>query len=109
MARKQWLAGHLRVKGTLVLDEGAVRVLRERGSSLLAVGVRQVSGHFKRGEIVACASLTGEEVARGLINYDSGDVQKLWVSHPVNLNHCWASSMKRSLFIGITWFWCSLK
>ncbi len=77
LARKQWLAGHLRVKGTLVLDDGAVRVVRERGTSLLAVGVKQASGHFKRGEMVACTNLHGEEVARGLVNYDSGDVLKL--------------------------------
>ncbi|MFP3443179.1 glutamate 5-kinase, partial [Pantoea sp. SIMBA_133] len=39
-ARKRWLAGQLQVRGTLVLDAGAVNVLRGKGSSLLAVGVR---------------------------------------------------------------------
>ena len=51
-ARKQWLAGHLQVRGRLVLDEGAVRVLRESGRSLLPVGVLEVSGEFTRGELV---------------------------------------------------------
>ncbi|MFP4154908.1 MAG: glutamate 5-kinase, partial [Halothiobacillaceae bacterium] len=45
-ARKQWLAGQLKVAGTVVVDEGAVRALTERGRSLLPVGVRAVQGNF---------------------------------------------------------------
>ena len=51
VARKQWLAGHLQVRGTLVLDDGAVRVLKEQGKSLLPVGVSALSGEFTRGEM----------------------------------------------------------
>ncbi len=69
-ARKQWLAGHLQVRGRLTLDEGAVRALREKGTSLLAVGVKGVHGTFNRGEVVACVDEAGREVARGLVNYD---------------------------------------
>jgi glutamate 5-kinase len=69
-ARKRWLAGHLQTRGTLVLDAGAVRVLREAGKSLLPVGVKAVSGDFVRGEMVVCVDETGQEIARGLINYD---------------------------------------
>ncbi|MBK5930304.1 glutamate 5-kinase [Halochromatium salexigens] len=69
-ARKQWLAGHLRVSGRLVLDAGAARALREQGRSLLAVGVKAVRGQFKRGEVVACVDEQGQEIARGLVNYD---------------------------------------
>lgn len=72
-ARKQWLAGHLRVSGRLELDDGAVLALREQGKSLLAVGVRGVFGQFQRGEVVSCVDLRGQEVARGLINYDVQD------------------------------------
>lgn len=77
LARKQWLANQLKSRGTLTLDEGACRVLRERGSSLLAVGVTDVSGEFKRGELVRCVDKTGEEIARGLVNYHSDEVIKL--------------------------------
>jgi len=70
-ARKRWLAGHLQVRGRLVVDAGAVRVLRESGRSLLAVGVKQVIGQFSRGEVVACVDEQGREVARGLVNYNS--------------------------------------
>ncbi len=69
-ARKQWLAGHLQARGRLILDAGAVRALRENGTSLLAVGVKAVQGAFDRGEVVACVDEQGREVARGLINYD---------------------------------------
>lgn len=68
-ARKRWLAGHLQVRGRLVLDPGAVRVLRESGGSLLAVGVKEVSGSFSRGQVVSCVDEQGLEVARGLVNY----------------------------------------
>jgi len=69
-ARKQWLAGQLQAHGRLTLDAGAVRALRERGTSLLAVGVIAVDGQFNRGEVVVCVDEGGREVARGLINYD---------------------------------------
>ena len=74
-ARKQWLAGHLKTKGTLTLDAGAVTVLARRGRSLLPVGVKEVSGHFRRGEMVTCVDESGREVARGLVNYDAEDAR----------------------------------
>ena len=76
-ARKRWLGGQLRVRGKLVLDEGACRVLRERGSSLLAVGVTGCEGDFTRGALVACVDAEGVEVARGLVNYGAADVQRV--------------------------------
>jgi glutamate 5-kinase len=76
-ARKQWLAGHLTVSGRLQLDDGAVRALRELGRSLLAVGVTAVHGYFNRGEVVACVDGMGNEVARGLVNYDAQDCNRI--------------------------------
>jgi len=76
-ARKQWLAGHLQIKGQLILDDGAVKMLRDSGSSLLAVGVSAVKGGFRRGDIVSCVSVDGEEIAQGLVNYGSDDVEKI--------------------------------
>jgi glutamate 5-kinase len=74
-ARKRWLAGQLQVKGQLVLDAGAVKVLKSNGKSLLAVGVKAVSGQFERGELVSCMDESGLEIARGLINYGTHDAQ----------------------------------
>lgn len=77
LARKQWLANQLKARGDLTLDAGACLVLRERGSSLLAVGVTGVAGEFKRGELVRCLDSNGQEIARGLVNYHSDEVKKL--------------------------------
>jgi len=76
-AKKRWLAGQLRVSGQLQLDTGAVQVLEQSGRSLLAVGVQKVSGTFERGDVVICADNTGREIARGLVNYSSDEVEKL--------------------------------
>lgn len=76
-ARKRWIAGQLQVRGRLLLDEGAAQVLRERGRSLLPVGVRGIDGEFSRGDLVACLDPQGREVARGLCNYDADDARKI--------------------------------
>jgi glutamate 5-kinase len=76
-ARKQWLASHLQVKGQLVLDDGAVRVLMQSGKSLLAVGVKSVTGRFMRGEVVSCVDTNGVEIARGLVNYSAEEARKI--------------------------------
>ena len=77
LARKQWLAGHLQLRGRLTLDEGASKVLRESGKSLLPVGVKAVSGQFGRGEMVACEDEQGREVARGLVNYSAEETRRI--------------------------------
>lgn len=76
-ARKQWLADHLRVAGKLVLDDGAVQVLKMEGKSLLSIGVTAVEGNFERGDLVACVDAKGIEVARGLVNYTSVETAKI--------------------------------
>ncbi len=76
-ARKQWIAGHLQARGTLVLDAGAVAALRERGKSLLPAGVRSLSGNFSRGEMVVLQDEQGRVIARGLANYGAEDARKL--------------------------------
>jgi glutamate 5-kinase len=76
-ARKRWIASHLRMRGRLVLDEGAVRVLQTSGRSLLAVGVTAVEGDFARGEMVACVAPDGREIARGLVNYSATESRRI--------------------------------
>jgi len=76
VARKQWLATRLQVKGVLHLDAGAVNVLKAEGKSLLSVGVVEVDGVFQRGDLVSCVdNLTGCELARGLVNYSVEEVR----------------------------------
>ena len=76
-ARKRWLANNLQSRGGVVLDDGAVRMLRDKGKSLLPVGVRAIDGSFARGDMVICRDLHGREVARGLVNYNSDDARKI--------------------------------
>jgi glutamate 5-kinase len=76
-ARKQWLAGQLQVRGRLMLDAGAAQVLHGAGRSLLPVGVVRIEGEFERGDVVACVSPGGDEIARGLVNYSSGDAKRI--------------------------------
>lgn len=71
VAKKQWLADHLRVGGKLVLDDGAVKVLKTDGKSLLPIGVINLQGSFERGDVVACVDEKNVEIARGIVNYNS--------------------------------------
>lgn len=76
-ARKRWIAGHLRAKGDLVLDDGAVAAVCHRGVSLLPVGVVAVRGRFSRGDLVRCLDGNGRVVGQGLVNYASSEVERL--------------------------------
>ncbi|MHB8881741.1 MAG: glutamate 5-kinase [Thermodesulfovibrionales bacterium] len=75
--RKGWIAYSSRAMGTLVLDDGAVRALKEMGRSLLPSGVVSVSGDFEPGDPVYCADARGKRIAKGLTNYSSDDVRKI--------------------------------
>ncbi|MBI5781983.1 MAG: glutamate 5-kinase [Rhodocyclales bacterium] len=75
-ARKQWLADHLKLAGTLHVDAGAARALRQ-GKSLLPVGVTRVEGEFVRGAVVACLDPQGREIGRGLINYSAAEARAI--------------------------------
>ncbi|OYW40076.1 MAG: glutamate 5-kinase [Hydrogenophilales bacterium 12-61-10] len=76
-ARRQWLADHLQLHGGVVLDEGAVRALRDEGKSLLPVGVKSIVGEFERGEVVAVIDTSGREIARGLANYSASEARRI--------------------------------
>ncbi len=75
-ARKQWLAGALDVCGTLKVDDGARRALRD-GSSLLPVGVIGVVGRFRRGDVVSLVDADGLEIGRGLAEYDDAEALRI--------------------------------
>ena len=76
-ARKQWLADHLQLRGSVRLDAGAARALVAGGRSLLPIGVTEVGGDFERGEAVAIRDPEGREIARGLINYSSSETRRI--------------------------------
>lgn len=76
-ARKQWMADQLQLRGALLLDAGAARVLVTGGKSLLPIGVVGVQGSFDRGDVVSCLDPAGTEIARGLVNYAARETRKI--------------------------------
>lgn len=74
--RKRWLAFGARVKGMLYVDAGCVKAL-EKGSSLLAAGVTAVEGEFASGSTLGVYDPSGKEIARGLTNYSSAEMNKI--------------------------------
>lgn len=76
-ARKQWLADHLQTQGSVVLDAGAVQALTREGKSLLPIGVTAVKGHFERGEVIAVHDTNGQEIARGVVNYNAQETAQI--------------------------------
>jgi glutamate 5-kinase len=74
-ARKQWMADHLQLRGTLIVDAGAAKKVRDEGKSLLPVGVVDVQGEFHRGDVIAVRGPEGAEIARGLANYSSAEAR----------------------------------
>ena len=71
--RKRWISFFSRVSGSLLVDEGAAKAVREQGRSLLPSGVKFVSGAFKRGDTVEISGPDGVPFARGLVNFDAAD------------------------------------
>ena len=76
-AWKRWIGFTVKPKGRFRLDPGARRAIEHRGKSLLAAGVKTVSGEFQRGEVVALEDEAGAEFARGLTNFDSREMQMI--------------------------------
>ena len=75
--RKGWIAYSSRTKGSLVLDDGAVRALTSQGKSLLPSGITGIEGHFELGDAVNCVDGKGRRVAKGIVNYSASDLRKI--------------------------------
>lgn len=73
-SKKQWMAGQMKIKGSVTVDAGAVTALKKSGKSLLMVGVLEAVGDFQRGALISCIDVNGVEIARGLSNYSSNDI-----------------------------------
>lgn len=80
-ARSRWIGLTRRPAGVLVVDGGAVRALVEGHKSLLATGIRSITGRFEGGEVVAIRTESGEEIARGLTHYGSEELEKIRGHH----------------------------
>lgn len=76
-AKQTWMIDNSKPKGQLFLDDGAIIALLENKKSLLPVGVKSFSGNFQRGDLLSCLNKDGIEIARGLSNFSSSDVEKI--------------------------------
>jgi glutamate 5-kinase len=76
-AWKRWIGFGAPPAGMLILDEGAVRAVRESGRSLLAVGIKEVQGDFEPGALICMKSAEGTEIARGLANYSADEIRRI--------------------------------
>ena len=74
-ARKQWMADHLQMRGSVLIDAGAVVKVRDEDKSLLPIGMTAVQGEFSRGDVIAVRDAHGLEIARGLSNYSSAEAR----------------------------------
>lgn len=74
-SKQRWIGLTARPAGAIVIDDGAVEALTARGKSLLAAGVRDMTGRFERGDIVMVRDPHGKEIARGLTNYSADELR----------------------------------
>lgn len=76
LARKDWIAGAVKLRGSVSIDAGAVRALGQ-GKSLLPAGVTAVEGHFERGDTIAIKTLDGATLAKGIAGYSAEETRKI--------------------------------
>lgn len=76
-ARKHWIAFTKKPRGKLLLDEGAIKAVGERGKSLLPSGISRIEGSFERGDAIRICDLDGNELARGVINYSQSELLRI--------------------------------
>lgn len=76
-SRKHWIAFNLKPKGDLFVDEGAKKAIVQRGKSLLPSGIVKIRGSFERGDSVSLIGPRGKEFAKGLVNYNYEELEKI--------------------------------
>ena len=74
-SRKRWIAFFHHPKGSLFVDAGARKALRENGKSLLPPGIARCEGDFGAGDVVSICDLDGTEFGRGLAGFSSNDIR----------------------------------
>ena len=79
-ARKKWIISSISPKGEIIIDEGAKKALKN-GKSLLAAGIKRVSGDFNKGDHVKILDYKKREFARGLSSFSSGEIVKIMGYH----------------------------
>ena len=79
-ARKKWIISSIAPKGSIIIDDGAKKALRS-GKSLLAAGIKKISGKFNKGDHIKVLDKKNMECARGLSSFSSGEINKILGCH----------------------------
>jgi len=85
--RKRWIAFFHKTRGSVIVDNGAVAALCEKGRSLLAAGIRNVDGEFGTGSVVNIITEDGRTIARGLTGYSSADLRTIMGRKTEEIKH----------------------
>ncbi len=80
-SRKRWMLSGLGTRGKVIVDAGAAQALKKHHRSLLAAGIKQVEGHFERGDIINISDSGGGRLGYGISNYSSGDIEVIKGGH----------------------------
>lgn len=76
-ARQRWIAFGSTERGSIFIDDGATEAIQRRGKSLLPSGIIRAEGVFEPGQVVSVKTATGVEIARGIVNYSSGAIERI--------------------------------
>lgn len=76
-ARKHWIVFNLQISGEIIVDKGAKDALVEKGKSLLPSGIKEIRGDFEIGDSVLCIDDKGNEIAKGIVSYDSDEIRRI--------------------------------
>ncbi len=76
-SKDKWIAFISKSKGKIYIDDGAVLAILQKHKSLLPVGIKKVEGEFEKGDIVSVYTLNGKEIAKGVVNYSSDEINKI--------------------------------
>ena len=76
-SKKFWILYSVKSRGELIIDNGAVKAILEKGKSLLPVGILDIKGKFEEGDVVKCLNKKGDFLAKGITYYSSEDISKI--------------------------------
>lgn len=79
--RKRWIAFSAPVKGSISLNDGARKMIIDKGKSVLAAGITDVEGGFSAGDMVKIVDKDGNQFARGFVNYNAGEIDRIKGRH----------------------------
>jgi len=85
-SRKRWIAFNVSVRGSITIDEGALKALIHSKKSLLAIGITSVTGKFELGDAVDICDSNGNVIGRGMVNYNSDELRKIMGKNSIKIN-----------------------